>query len=291
MNREKENKNMKQNRLNLKKVAAIATVITLIGSLSGCSKSSKTSDSTDKKEITYGKSQGPYTILFEDAIKPILEKEGYTVKGIDFNDLSLNDIALNEGEIDFNVEQHTAYANNFNKTQNGDLVPISEIPTVPAGIFSANHTSLDEITEVAKIAVPDDASNTSRAYALLQKAGWIKLDEGVDLAQVTQNDIVENPYHLEFVEMKSLNIPTVLDEFDYAVITGSIVYNAGIDASTALLQEDILEHLILQVVVKEKNKDAKWAKDIVAAYHSEEFKKYMDENNKGLWYVSEDYFN
>ena len=282
---------MKQNRLNLKKVAAIATVITLIGSLSGCSKSSKTSDSTDKKEITYGKSQGPYTILFEDAIKPILEKEGYTVKGIDFNDLSLNDIALNEGEIDFNVEQHTAYANNFNKTQNGDLVPISEIPTVPAGIFSANHTSLDEITEGAKIAVPDDASNTSRAYALLQKAGWIKLDEGVDLAQVTQNDIVENPYHLEFVEMKSLNIPTVLDEFDYAVITGSIVYNAGIDASTALLQEDILEHLILQVVVKEKNKDAKWAKDIVAAYHSEEFKKYMDENNKGLWYVSEDYFN
>ena len=31
--------------------------------------------------IRYGKSQGPYTELFEAAIVPILEKEGYTVEG------------------------------------------------------------------------------------------------------------------------------------------------------------------------------------------------------------------
>ena len=36
-------------------------------------------DTADKKEIVYGKSQGPYTELFEAAIVPILEKEGYTV--------------------------------------------------------------------------------------------------------------------------------------------------------------------------------------------------------------------
>ena len=35
----------------------------------------------------------------------------------------------------------------------------------------------------------------------------------------------------------------------------------------------------------EKNKDAQWAKDIVAAYHSQEFKDYMDKNNNGLWFV------
>lgn len=89
----------------------------------------------------------------------------------------------------------------------------------------------------------------------------------------------------------STNIPAVLDDFDYAVITGSIVYNAGIDPSTALLQEDILPHLILQVVVKEENKDAQWAKDIVAAYHSDEFKEYLDKNNNGLWFVPKELFN
>lgn len=92
-------------------------------------------DTEDKKEIVYGKSQGPYTELFEAAIVPILEKEGYTVKGVDFSDLQTADIGLNDGDVDVNVEQHTAYAENFNANYNADLVPISPIPTVPAGVY------------------------------------------------------------------------------------------------------------------------------------------------------------
>ena len=238
--------------------------------------------------IRYGKSQGPYTELFEAAIVPILEKEGYTVEGTDFSELLTADIALNDGDVDVNVEQHTAYAENFNASYNGDLTPICPIPTVPAGIFSATHTSLDEITDGAKVAVPDDASNTARAYVLLQKAGWITLDSSVDLAVVTQDDITENPHNIEFTEMASLNIPSALQDFDFAVITGSIVYNAGIDASTALLTEDVLPQLILQVMVKKDNADTDWAKAIAAAYHSDEFKEYMDKNNNGLWYIPDE---
>ena len=59
-------------------------------------KSDSSAKSTDKKEIVYGKSQGPYTELFEDAIVPILEKEGYTVKGVDLSDLQTADVALTE---------------------------------------------------------------------------------------------------------------------------------------------------------------------------------------------------
>lgn len=238
--------------------------------------------------IRYGKSQGPYTELFEAAIVPILEKEGYTVEGTDFSELLTADIALNDGDVDVNVEQHTAYAENFNASYNGDLTPICPIPTVPAGIFSETHTSLDEITDGAKVAVPNDASNTARAYVLLQKAGWITLDSSVDLAVVTQDDITENPHNIEFTEMASLNIPSALQDFDFAVITGSIVYNAGIDASTALLTEDVLPQLILQVVVKKDNADTDWAKAIAAAYHSDEFKEYMDKNNNGLWYIPDE---
>lgn len=238
--------------------------------------------------IRYGKSRGPYTELFEAAIVPILEKEGYTVEGTDFSELLTADIALNDGDVDVNVEQHTAYAENFNASYNGDLTPICPIPTVPAGIFSATHTSLDEITDGAKVAVPNDASNTARAYVLLQKAGWITLDSSVDLAVVTQDDITENPHNIEFTEMASLNIPSALQDFDFAVITGSIVYNAGIDASTALLTEDVLPQLILQVMVKKDNADTDWAKAIAAAYHSDEFKEYMDKNNNGLWYIPDE---
>jgi D-methionine transport system substrate-binding protein len=241
-----------------------------------------------KTEIIYGKSQGPYTELFEAAIVPILEKEGYTLKGVDFSDLQTADIGLNDGDVDVNVEQHSAYASNFNEGHNGDLVCISPIPTVPAGVYSVNHETLDEIPDGAKVAVPNDASNTARCYLMLQKIGWIKLDDSVEQSTVTQDDIVENPHNIEFVEMKSLTIPAAIQDFDYVAITGSVVYNAGIDASTALANEDIQDHLILQVTVKEENKDTDWAKAIVDAYHSDEFKEYMKENNDGLWWVPEE---
>ncbi len=242
----------------------------------------------DKKEIVYGKSQGPYTELFEAAIVPILEKEGYTVKEVDFSDLQTADIGLNDGDVDVNVEQHTAYMENFNANYNADLVALNPIPTVPAGVYSAKYKSVDEIPDGAKVAVPNDASNTARCYLMLQKIGWIKLADDVDPSAVTQDDIVENPHNIEFTEMKSLTIPAAIQDFDYVAITGSVVYNAGIDPSTALATEDIQDHLVLQVVVKEENKDAEWAKAIVDAYHSDEFKQYMEENNDGLWWIPDE---
>ena len=265
-----------------KTLGAALAVLVFAGLAAGCGSDKK--QAADKKELTFSKSQGPYSDLFEKGVKPILEKKGYKITGKDMSDLLQADIALNEGEVDFNVEQHTAYMENFNKKQGGHLVALTPIPTVPAGIYAGSKTSLDQVADGDTIAVPNDASNTARAYDLLQKAGWIKLDPKKDLATVTQQDIVENPHHLKFTEMKSLNIPSVRTDFAYIVITGSIVYNAKIDPSTALLKETILPHLLLQLVVSDKNKDAQWAKDIAAAYKSPEFAEYMKKNNTGLWF-------
>lgn len=265
-----------------KTLGAALAVLVFAGLAAGCGSDKK--QAADKKELTFSKSQGPYSDLFEKGVKPILEKKGYKITGKDMSDLLQADIALNEGEVDFNVEQHTAYMENFNKKQGGHLVALTPIPTVPAGIYAGSKTSLDQVADGDTIAVPNDASNMARAYALLQKAGWIKLDPKKDLATVTQQDIVENPHHLKFTEMKSLNIPSVRTDFAYIVITGSIVYNAKIDPSTALLKETILPHLLLQLVVSDKNKDAQWAKDIAAAYKSPEFAEYMKKNNTGLWF-------
>lgn len=272
----------------LKKALSAALALSFVFGAAACSSDSENPSEGGKKEIVYGKSQGPYTELFEAAIVPILQEQGYTLKGVDFSDLLTADIALNDGDVDVNVEQHTAYAENFNANNSGDLTPISPIPTVPAGVYSANHSSLDEIADGAKVAVPNDASNTARCYLMLQKIGWIKLSDTADLTAVTQDDIVENPHNIQFTEMKSLTIPAAISDFDYVAITGSVVYNAGIDAASALANEDIQDHLVLQVVVKEKNKDADWAKAIVDAYHSDTFKKYLEENNNGLWWVPEE---
>ena len=277
----------------MKKIFAILLALSLL--LTAAAFAENEVIKTDKTLIKYSKSQGPYTELFELAIIPILEAQGYTFEVVESSELLVADQFLQNGEVDVNVEQHTAYANNFNANNNGDLTPISVIPTVPAAIYSANHETLDEVADGFTVAIPNDASNTARCLAILQKIGWIKLDENVEISKVTVDDVVENPYHLELIEQKSLIIPAAIQDYDYVVITGSIVYNAHVNESyPALAQEDILDHLILQVVVKAENVNTDWAQAIVAAYHSDEFKAYLEKENapdgfwKGLWWIPDD---
>ena len=109
-----------------KKFGVIAMAVIMGAAfLAGCGSDSNNASSANKKELTYSKSQGPYSDLFEKGIKPILEKKGYKVTGKDMSDLLQADVALNEGEVDFNVEQHTAYMENFNQKQNGHLAAIT----------------------------------------------------------------------------------------------------------------------------------------------------------------------
>lgn len=281
---------MKKNLFNKIVIGLTSTVLTLglVGCGSSTDSQSKGNDS-EKKTITIGVSPGPYNELFDAAVKPILEKDGYTVKSIDFSDLLQSEVALTEGSVDFNVAQHTAYADNYNKEKGGNLVAITPIPTVPAGIFSNRYSSINEIAQGQKIAIPKDPSNAARAFRLLAKAGWIKLNESANPTTLTLNDIGENTYNLDITEMESAQIPRALDDLDFAVLPGSIVYSSKIDSSKSLLTEDVSKELELVVVVDEKNKDSKWAQDIVSAYKSQEFKDYMSEHNKdNYWFVPDE---
>lgn len=281
---------------NFKKAVVTTVFAAVLGTigLTGCGKTADNAVSNavseEKTEIVYGKGAGPYSELFEDAIIPILEKKGYTFKVSEL-DLNQADAAITSGDVDLSVEQHRAYMDAFNEQAGGHLVALSKIPTVPASIFSEKHDSIDEIGDGMVVAVPQDAGNQARAYVMLQDIGWITLKEGTDYATASTEDIDQNPYNLEFYELQTSYIATSLSDFDYGVITGSIVYNAGIDPSTALFNENLTDSFWLQVVVDEKNKDTQWVKDVVAAYQSEEFLTWIKENNgpkyNELWSIPE----
>lgn len=279
---------------NLKKTAVttvFAAVFATIG-LTGCGKTADNAVSgsvaEEKTTIVYGKGVGPYSELFEDGIIPILEQKGYTFTASEL-DLNQADAAITSGDVDLSVEQHTAYMDAYNEQAGGHLVALSKIPTVPASIFSEKHDSIDEIGDGMVVAVPQDAGNQARAYVMLQDIGWITLKEGTDYATASTEDIDQNPHNLEFYELQTSYIATSLSDFDYGVITGSIVYNAGIDPSTALFNENLSDSFWLQVVVDEKNKDAQWVKDVVDAYQSDEFLTWLEEHNSSeyneLWSI------
>ncbi|MFD1671657.1 MetQ/NlpA family ABC transporter substrate-binding protein [Agrilactobacillus yilanensis] len=239
------------------------------------------------KVIRLATSPGPYSDLFLKGVKPILEKEGYTVKSQSFSDLNHADLALDQGDADLNVEQHTAWLKNFNSQKKANFVALTTIPTVPAGIFPGTSNSLKAVKNGDKVAIPNDPSNRSRAYQLLQQAKLITLKKGLKTTSVvTQKDIAKNPHHLKFVEMNSSQIPRSLQDVNYAVLPGSISYSAKISAKKSLKQEKLLNQYLLVATVNKADAKKPWAKAVKKAYRSKTFINYVKKHNQqGYWYI------
>ena len=267
--------------------AVFKGLLLLIASIAliSCGNQNSAESELTKMTLRVGVSPGPYNDLFNDAVKPILEREGYTVKLVNFSNLLESNIGTIEKGVDLTVAQHSAYMKVFNKERNAHLKPVVAVPSVPAAIYSDKYDSLDAVTPKMKIAIPQDPSNAARAYNLLAKAGWITLKESDSPLLVTRNDITSNPLNLEIIEVDSATIPRIMIDIDYAVIPGSIVYSAGIPSEKGLLQESIIPELEILVVVNEGMEQSDWAKAIKRIYQSEEFFAYMDAHNQNHYWV------
>lgn len=267
--------------------AAGATTVAAALAMGAASCASGANDAQDGT-IRVGTSPGPYSELFREGVVPILEDEGYEVTFDDFSELQQADVALQEGSVDLNVDQHTAYMENFNNESGADLAAITPIPTVPAGLYSSRHDNLDAVADGQSVSIPEDPSNASRAYRILGQAGWLTFADDTDETNLTAADITGNPHDLDIRTLDSGLISRALDDVDWAVIPGSMSYAAGVDPDLQLLQEELLPDLELVAVVRGEDTDTDWADAVVEAYRSDEFADYLDGRGEGdYWYVPE----
>lgn len=273
----------------LKKLTAAAAAAALSVGLVACSgESADTEAAGDTKTIRVATSPGPYSELFTDGVAPILEKDGYTVEFTSFTDLTQADTALAEDQADLNVDQHSAWIEVFNEEKNANLTSITEVPTVPAGLYSDKYTDINEVADGQKVGIPQDGSNKSRALHLLVDAGWITLNDNADDTLLSEADIKDNVHNLEILPMDSANLSRSLPDLDWAVIPGSMSYSAGLDPKLQVFQENLRPELILVATTTEDKKDSEWAKAVADAYRSEEFKEYFDANNENdYWFLPE----
>lgn len=254
--------------------------------LIACSKTQQdsTAASTTKKELVFGASAMPYSTVFEQGIKPILEKQGYTIKTMNFSTQEVNNQSVNNGQVDFNLDQHTAYLNVFNREKGTHLYPLVHIPTIPAAIYSDKYTSFQQAPNGATVLIPSDPANTSRALRILTDNHFIQLKSGTNPILATSRDIVSNPKQLKIKEMDSVMIPRTLGEVDFGFASGGIAYQSKLDPKKAVLREKVIPEMEMVVTINEKNKDTQWAKDLKAAYQSPEFKQFMQKYNQNqMW--------
>ncbi len=215
------------------KTALVAALALLILGACGSKQSSQNEAAAeDGQEIRLATSPGPYSDLFLDLVKPLLEEDGYQVTTVEFTDLREADVALEEKAAALNIEQHTLYMENFNEEKDAHLPNIQALPTVPMAIFPGQKNSFDSLEAGDQVGVPDDPSNLSRALLLLEKEGLIRLDPNADKANLNVEHITENPKNLKIEVISSPNLARTTPDLALAAIPGSRAFDA---ASTSRL--------------------------------------------------------
>lgn len=131
------------------------------------------------------------------------------------------------------------------------------------------------------IAVPNDTTNEARALTILENNGIIKLKDGAGIT-ATKNDIVENPYNVEIVEVEAAQIPNVLKDVDFAVINSNYAIDAGINPSKdALVLEGFYSTYSNILAVKESRENDPIILALKAALESKQVKEYIDGKYEG----------
>ncbi|OXM99583.1 MetQ/NlpA family ABC transporter substrate-binding protein [Bifidobacterium vansinderenii] len=266
--------------------AALAVTTIAALALSGCgSSSSGSSSSSDDKTITVAASPTPHAEILNNAVKPILEKDGYKLEVKEFTDYVQPNTATEEGEVDANYFQHKPYLDDFNKEKGTHLVSVEAVHFEPFGLYPGKTKSLDALQDGATVAVPNDATNEARALLLLQDAGLIKLKDANDIA-ATPKDITENPKNLQFKELEAAVVPTVINDVDIAALNGNYAIQAKFDPSKDALASEKADGLAAKtyaniLVVKEGNENTAKTKELKKALNSDEVRDYINKNYKG----------
>ncbi|MEV4779540.1 MetQ/NlpA family ABC transporter substrate-binding protein [Burkholderia sp. LMU1-1-1.1] len=225
----------------------------------------------DPKELVIGTSAGPYADQVKLGIKPILEKQGYKVKLVEFNDYIQPNFALAEGSLDANIFQHIIYLTKFSTEHKLQLTELVKVPTAPIAIYSKKHKTLNDVKEGTTVALPNDPTNQARALVLLDQLGWIKLRDKYDPVRASEKDIAANIKKIKLIPLEAAQLPRSLQDTDYSFVNGNYALASGLKLKDALKTEKISPNYANLVAVRTADKDKQFAKDIAAAYRSREF--------------------
>lgn len=166
-----------------------------------------------------------------------------------------NDIVEN-GDADASYFQHVPYLNSDTQDKGyTDLTVAATVHIEPYGIYSSTLTSLENFPHNGLALLSNNVSNFARGLYLLQDAGLITLDHqrddsSSDALTITEENIVDNPYHLTFQQVEPAQIPRSLPDATIGLINGNVALEAGLTPSEdALALESATDNPYANIVV------------------------------------------
>ena len=225
-----------------------------------------------------------------DIWRHIAESEQAKKAGLKIEVQEINGgVPLNEsvadGTVDANAFQSIGYLKGFNEANSNKLVPVGTTYIEPMGLYSKKVKSLNDLPNGAKVALPDNPYNTTRALRLLESAGLIKLPSDFKDGTGTPSDIVENKKNLEFLLIDDTTSVRVLDDTDLIAIGNTIALEGGLNVlKDSLFYEKADKSTITSInviAVKAENADKEEYKKLVELYHDPEIQKFISDKFAG----------
>lgn len=235
-----------------------------------------------KTELVIGATAGPYADQVKIGIKPLLEKKGYKVRVVEFNDYVQPNFALAQGALDANAFQHVIYLRKFARDNRLELSEVIKVPTAPIAVYSKKHESLDAVSQGATVALPNDPTNAARALVMLQDFGWIRLKADFDPVTASERDVAENIKGIRLIPLEAAQLPRSLDDTDFSFVNGNFAIASGLPLTSALALEQTSPDYQNLVAVRTADRDKPWVKDIAEAYRSREFLEVTEKHFAGF---------
>lgn len=209
---------------------AAATALSL--SLVGCAGDDAGSDD-GLGTISVGATAVPAGEILRYVADELAPAEGLEIEIQEYSDYVTPNPALADGTNDANLFQHTAFLETYLADSGEDLVKVGEVYLPPLALYSETVDDIADLPDRARIALPNDPSNESRALLMLAEAGLIEVNDN----PTTVSDITANPNDYAFEEIDAASLPQALQEMDAAIVNFSFASAAGLSADLQILAE------------------------------------------------------
>lgn len=231
---------------------------------------------------------GPFQDPTEIAAE-LLAEDGWELETTYVTDIVQPNQVVSNGEYDVNYFQHLAYLDQFNQDYDLDVEPIFAVFQAPAGIYSEEHDSLEDLPDGAQIALPVDRANNGRGLLMLHEAGLLEIDDSKEVTEISQEDIVENPHDFRFVEVDQQSLAQTLPDVDAGFSFTRLIAESNVDVEATeplIIEEDAEAQLPFTVVVAAApgfaEEEPEKYEALREAYQSEEVQEWFDEYIGGL---------
>lgn len=220
-----------------------------------------------------------------EVVTKVAKERGLNVKPVVLSGSVSPNEGVHNGDLEANSFQHQPFLRDQNQQRGYQLVSAGDTYISPIAFYSRKYKRLADLPAGARVGIPNDPSNQTRALVILRDQGLIQLRDGFDPFSSTVGlaDVTANPRQLQLVEAASNVLARSVPDLDAAAVINTFAYQVGLIATRDGIAVEKREHnpYVNIIAVRSKDQDAPWVQALVASFQTEAIRRFIETKYEG----------